>query len=260
MGSLQLARLLNIADTLYPFDLAESWDNVGIQIGDPDRIVERIAFSLDPSPITLEFAARNHCQLLVTHHPILLSPISRITASEYRSRLLMYAAKLDVDVISLHTNLDAAPGGLNDHLTQMIKLEDVQTPGSAKCARIGSLWAAMDLQSLADLLGELLETPSVHVIARDNRLVRKIFCVCGSGMGYLTEALRTGAEAMVTGDVKYHGAVEALESGMAVIDCGHFHLEKAAPRIMAEAFTKALEDLDAKIDCIAFEEEKDPLS
>ncbi|MGB9616038.1 MAG: Nif3-like dinuclear metal center hexameric protein, partial [Desulfomonilaceae bacterium] len=136
MGSLQLARLVEIADTLYPFDLAEPWDNVGIQIGDPDRIVERIAFSLDPSPCALEFAARNHCRLLVTHHPILLSPINRLVAHEYPARVLMLAAKKEVDVVSLHTNLDAAVGGLNDHLAAMMKLEDVQTPASTVRLRL----------------------------------------------------------------------------------------------------------------------------
>jgi len=141
-----------------------------------------------------------------------------------------------------------------------MKLEDVQTPANARCARIGALADPLDLQSLAVHLAKLFETPSVNVIARDNRIVKTIFCVSGSGMGYLREALGAGADAIVTGDVRYHAAVEALESGIAVIDCGHFPLEKAGPRIMAQAFTKALEELGEDIECIVCQEEKDPLS
>jgi len=260
LGSLQLARLVEIADTLYPFDLAEPWDNVGIQIGHPDRIIERIAFSLDPSPCALEFAAQNQCGLLVTHHPILLSPIIRLVAHEYPSRLLMLAAKKEVDVVSLHTNLDAAVGGLNDHLTHIMKLEGVQTPDHARCARIGALANPVGLHSLAVHLGRLFEASSVRVIARDDRVVERVFCASGSGMGYLGEALRLGADVMVTGDVRYHAAIEALQLGMAVIDCGHFPLEKAAPQIMARAFSKALHELDARVECIVYDEEQDPFA
>ncbi len=260
LGSLQLARLVEIADTLYPFHLAEPWDNVGLQVGDPDRIIERIAFSLDPSPCALEFAARNQCALLVTHHPILLSPINCLNAHDYPCRLLMLASKKDLDVVSLHTNFDAAAGGLNDHLAQLMDLVDVQTPAHARCARIGALPNPAALRTLAVHLRKLFHASSVRVIARDDRKVETVFCVSGSGMGYLREALRLGADVMVTGDVRYHAAVEALELGMAVIDCGHFTLEKAAPQIMAQAFSRALQELHDGIECIVYDEEQDPLS
>ncbi len=260
MSGLRLSRILDLADAIYPFDSAEPWDNVGLQIGDPNRIVERIAFSLDPSRLTLDFAARNHCHLLITHHPIILSPVKQILATDHASRIIMCAVKMNVDVLSLHTNLDAAVGGLNDHLAQSIKLEDVLTPPQARCSRMGSLTNPVSLHTFADYLVELLQIPSVHVIAKDNPVVKKIFCVAGSGMGYLSEALNMGADVMVTGDVRYHAAVEAIESGMAVIDCGHFHLEKAAPKIMAGTFKKALEEINAHIECLVCEEEKDPFS
>ncbi len=82
-----LAGIVEIADRLFPFDMAEKWDNCGIQVGDPGRNVRSIAFSLDPTPQTVRFAADHSCQLLVTHHPVLLEPVRTITTELFQAEL-----------------------------------------------------------------------------------------------------------------------------------------------------------------------------
>lgn len=258
MAGLLLSQLVKIANTLYPFELAEPWDNVGIQIGDPDRLVERIAFSLDPSVDTLDFASQNLCSLLVTHHPVLLHPITNLVTTQYQARIFVLAARLGIDILSLHTNFDAAPGGLNDHLARLLELRDVRVPDHAGCARLGLLPDPVKLEDFAERLSGIFHMNAVRLIGSANKPVERVFCVSGSGMSYLPQAVSCGAHVMVTGDVRYHAALEALSTEMPVIDCGHFHLEKMAPRVMAAAFSEKLGELQVGVDCIPYNGEKDP--
>ena len=221
-----LAQIMEIADRLYPFEQAESWDNCGIQIGDPGRIVTAIAFSLDATPQTVAFASENRCELLITHHPVLIEPVRSVRFETLAGRTLVAAARCGVDIASLHTNFDAARGGLNDWIAARLGLEDVFVPNPAACARMGNLAEAMALKALARRVAESFGTSPPRIISTDDRLVKRVFCASGSGMGYLDTALRHSADVMVTGDARYHSAREALELGMPVIDAGHFGFEK----------------------------------
>jgi dinuclear metal center YbgI/SA1388 family protein len=253
-----LSDIVDIANRLFPFDIAEPWDNCGIQIGDPTRRVNSIAFSLDATPQTVKFASASSCELLVTHHPVLLEPFRNIVADSLFGRTLLDAARMGVDILSLHTNLDAAAGGLNDQLTDKLGLENVTTSVSAQCARVGRLPVATTVFGLARKIAKDLEISHVRVISEKDTDVRTLFLAAGSGMGYLGEALRQHADVMVTGDVRYHAAREALEMGMPVIDAGHYGLEKCAVELLSAAFEAEFARLGLAITCINCRSEKEP--
>ena len=149
-----LSDIVEIANRLFPFDIAEPWDNCGIQIGDPHRRVKSIAFSLDATPQTVKFAAASSCELLITHHPVLLEPLRNIVADTLFGKTLLDAARTGVDILSLHTNLDAAAGGLNDQLADKLGLESVTTSMSPRCARVGRLPVATTVFGLARKIAE----------------------------------------------------------------------------------------------------------
>lgn len=253
-----LSDIVEIANRLFPFDIAEPWDNCGIQIGDPTRRVNSIAFSLDATPQTVKFAAASSCELLVTHHPVFLEPFRNIVADSLFGRTLLDAARMGVDILSLHTNLDAAAGGLNDQLTDKLGLENVTTSVSAQCARVGRLPVATTVFGLARKIAKDLEISHVRVISEKDSEVRTLFLAAGSGMSYLGEALRQHADVMVTGDVRYHAAREALEMGMPVIDAGHYGLEKGAVELLSAAFEAEFARLGLAITCINCRLEKEP--
>jgi GTP cyclohydrolase I len=255
---LRLSEIVDIADRLFPFNLAEPWDNCGIQIGDPDRQVFSVAFSLDPIHRTINFAAENGCELLITHHPVLLEPVRNLLATNHSSAILMAAARAKVDIVSLHTNLDAAPGGLNDFLAETIGMQDISVPLPATCARFGRLHAPMGVYELASALASTLDSSCLRVVSDKNRLVETVFCASGSGMGYWPEVVRCNPDVLVTGDVRYHAAQEAIEKGIPIIDAGHFHLEKDAPAIMGTAFKREFDLVESQITCCMCELEKDP--
>ena len=258
MSGLSLSQIVEIADRLFPFEAAEPWDNCGIQIGDPNRMVSSIAFGLDPTPLTIDFASRHSCELLITHHPVLIEPIRKIVPDTLTGRTLLAAGSAGVDILSLHTNLDAADGGLNDELAHALGLQEISTPLPAACARLGRLPSKMSLVELARKVSTGLDIPHPRIVCRDNRSVQKVFCATGSGMGYLADARNHGADVMVTGDVRYHAACEALATEMAVIDAGHFGLEKMAARLMAESFERAFRQSGIKVKCCQCDVEKEP--
>jgi dinuclear metal center YbgI/SA1388 family protein len=253
-----VAKILEIADRLYPFAEAESWDNCGLQLGDPSRMVRRIAFALDPTPTTVKFAADNSCELLVTHHPLMLEPLRSIRADRLAGRTILDAARFGVDIVSIHTNLDAAPGGLNDYLVFRLGLVNPVTPHPARCARIAALPHAMSASDFAGKTAMDLEINQVRIVGDQDKLVQKIFCASGSGMGYLEHARLHDVDLILTGDVRYHAAREALEMGVCVIDAGHYGLEKAAPGLLCSRFSDELDLFGLQIACIECDIEMEP--
>jgi dinuclear metal center YbgI/SA1388 family protein len=105
-------------------EFAESWDNVGLQLGDPARQVSRIMVALDPGAPAVEAAVQAGCQLLITHHPFFFTPLKKISTSDETGRLAIAALKNDLSIISLHTNYDIAEGGVNDLLATLLGLSE----------------------------------------------------------------------------------------------------------------------------------------
>ncbi|HEU0265145.1 MAG TPA: Nif3-like dinuclear metal center hexameric protein [Geobacterales bacterium] len=115
--------MLGIVNKIAPSHLAEEWDNVGLQVGDGSLPVDRIMVALDPTPDTLVAARDADCQLLLTHHPLIFKPLSRISTSDIVGSLVIFAIRYQIAVIAAHTNYDAATGGLNDSLAALVGIE-----------------------------------------------------------------------------------------------------------------------------------------
>ena len=255
-----LSQILELADRLFPFSDAESWDNSGVQIGDLSKRITAIAFSLNVSAEAVDFAAENKCDLLVSHHPVLLSPIKQILASDINGRIILMAAKANVDVMSLHTNLDAAKGGLNDFLSNALGLLEVKIPINAPCARFGKLCELETVSELARMICKKLDLDSARIVGPLNKMVNSVFLVSGSGMGYLEQAVLAKADVMVTGDVRYHGALDSEALNISLIDAGHFGLEKFAIKLMQDRFEDELWKLGWKVKLHSYEGERNPFT
>jgi dinuclear metal center YbgI/SA1388 family protein len=116
----RLSDILGITNKIAPSGLAENWDNVGLQLGDPARQVSRIMVALDPGTPALGAAVGAGCQLLLTHHPFIFTPLKKISATDATGRLAIAALKNDLAIVSLHTNYDIVPGGVNDLLAERL--------------------------------------------------------------------------------------------------------------------------------------------
>lgn len=118
----KISDLIGIINKIAPPSLAEAWDNVGLQVGDPAAAVERVMVALDPAPASLREAIVQSCQLLITHHPLLFKPLKKISTSDETGLLIHTAIRNNLSIIALHTNYDIAGNGVNDLLARRLDL------------------------------------------------------------------------------------------------------------------------------------------
>jgi dinuclear metal center YbgI/SA1388 family protein len=243
---LRLADMINILETMAPPSLAESWDNVGLQIGDPCRPVNSVWVALDPGPDVVTAACRSHIDLLITHHPLFFRPVKRIELHTPLGAVIDQAVRHGLAIYSLHTNLDAAADGLNDLLAQRLGLSRLRplvqsrdTVAGHRCGigRVGVLKRAMRLSDLARELKDRLGAAAVRMAGDPLLRVKHVAVVTGSGGNLVTDFLISGAEAFISGDLRYHEVREIEYVGRGAIDIGHFHSE----HLMAEALTQRLQ-------------------
>lgn len=232
----QVKHILQWIDSLAPFRFAESWDNCGLQVGDPDAPVGRILVALDPGSGVIEEAERLGCQCIVTHHPLLFQPIKTIRTDSWPGNIIARALNAKINLIAAHTNLDAAREGTNAQLIQLLELTgtealELQTSPSgddryAGIGMTGDLPAPLSLGSLAARLRKALPETGIRVVGNPEKMLRRAAVCSGSGASLIGRVLSAGADVFITGDIKYHDAKLAEETGLALIDIGHFASEK----------------------------------
>ncbi len=221
-----LKDLLTVLDGIAPFDTAESWDNTGLMVGDTLREVRSVLVALDPSTEVIQEAEKLGADLVITHHPLIFTPLKRIDLQESVPGRIARLIRASIAMVSMHTNLDAAQGGVADELADRLCLKEVQ---QLKVLRIGRVEQPCDLRAWA----ASLPFETVRVVDAE-RPVENV-CACpGSGMDYLGEAIDRGCDTLVTGDVRYHAGLDAKEAGINVVDLGHFATEEIIVAPLAE--------------------------
>ena len=121
----RLADIIGLLNRLCPPDLAEDWDNVGLQVGDPAAKIDKILVCLDAEEIAIQEAHRQGAQLIISHHPLIFRPIKHLSPTNMTGRVLFQAIKQGIAVVSAHTNLDRAADGLNDWLAERLGVKDL---------------------------------------------------------------------------------------------------------------------------------------
>lgn len=183
------------------------------------------------------------CQLLLTHHPAIFPAVTSITGYSSGGRLIQAAVEEGVAVVAAHTNLDAVPGGLNDHLARAVGMRAARPlvgndrhPG-AGIGRIATV-PTITVAELAARVARVLGLPGLAYTGDPARLVRRAACSTGSGAGLIDTARAAGADVLVTGDLKYHDADRA--DGMALVNAPHAPTEDWALRQWFPALEAAL--------------------
>ncbi|MGN1442798.1 MAG: Nif3-like dinuclear metal center hexameric protein [Acutalibacteraceae bacterium] len=212
-------------DSLAPFDTKCDWDNCGILVGDKDREIHKIGFTLDLTPETLKNAVSEGVQLVVTHHPV----IFHAQKSFISGNIAFEAAKNGIDVISAHTCFDCADGGVNDVLCEVLGLTDAQKVESAETVKPMARIGKTDTVSPKDLAALVSRKLDITVRLVDGgKNIEKVAVCGGAGMCFLDDVLSAGADAFVTGEIKHNEMLEAKENGITVIAAGHFETEYPA--------------------------------
>ncbi len=208
-----------------PRELAESWDNVGLLVGDPEAAVERVLVALDITPQVAEEALERGCQLIVAHHPVMncaWHPVQTVRADDRQGRTLTALLRGGVAAICMHTNLDAAEGGVNDILAEKLGLTQPEMLTEEKIGRIGTLKCEIPLVEFTHSVIELLGCNGLRYVDA-GRPVHRVAVGGGACGCYIPQAVAAGCDTFVTSDLKYNDFLDT--EGLNLIDAGHFPTE-----------------------------------
>jgi dinuclear metal center YbgI/SA1388 family protein len=261
-----LADVIAILEAMAPADLAEPWDNVGIQIGDRQAAVKAVRVALDPSPGVIDAACREGVDLLVTHHPLFFKPLKKIDLRTAMGRSVAQALRHGLAVFALHTNLDAVAGGLNDWLAERLELtrirrlkEAAEAPGTPHgIGRVGDLRRPMRLEELARFVKKKLDLELLRMAGAPGLEVRRVAVCTGSGGSILEAFAASGAEAFVSGDLRHHDAMDAAAAGLGLIDVGHYSSEQLMKSAVAGRLEKEFRSRRMAVAVKACTVERDP--
>ncbi|MBF0202659.1 MAG: Nif3-like dinuclear metal center hexameric protein [Desulfamplus sp.] len=273
----------DIIDSIAPFSLAEPWDNCGLQAGSFSSPVKRILVALDASMDAMSNARLVNADMLLTHHPLMLTLPKVVDFDVMPGVIIKMAVKGHISVVSAHTNLDKARGGLNDYFAQMAGLKELtplvkddSSPGSISSAlslpgtssglssqgaglgRVGLLEKPLSLKFFALELQKTFNADIVRIVGNPEQEVRSVAVCTGSGGSLLKHFFSSGAELFVTGDIKYHEARDIEAAGRGLIDLGHFATEQIAVTLLAEKLEKAFLDKGLSLEILTFQAERDP--
>ncbi|MCB1154304.1 Nif3-like dinuclear metal center hexameric protein [bacterium] len=365
-----VADILKIVETIYPPDLAEEWDRIGLQLGDPGATVTGVATALESDLGTVRDAVARGANCLVAHHPLLFHPLKRVTPGDPIGAIVMEAIKRDVTIIAAHTNADWAEGGLNDHLAAQLGLLDVRpmtplpthqeyklvtfiphenieavtdamfaagagvigdyekcsyqidghgtflpgegadpysgekgkvareaevrvevivpdkklkavvdalweahpyeepaydvyplktNPRNAGALRMGRLEAALSVSEIIEKLKAVLGVEHLRAAGPAKDVVTHVAICTGGGAVYLPSLPKSPKTLFITGDVKYHDAVDATRLGVPLVDAGHFASEISFADLTARKLRERLAAMGSDIPVHALAVEIDPL-
>lgn len=229
-------------DGFAPFATQMDFDNAGLLVGDGQAEVSRVLLALDATMDVVRQAERKRCQLIVTHHPLIFHPLKAVRPEDPTQAIVTRLIRKNIALICAHTNLDAAPGGVNDVLMECLgaKVTGVlESMGEGYgMGRVGELKAPMEPRAFAAMVKKSLGARAVR--ATLGKAPVKRLAVCGgAGSDLLDLAVSLGADAFVTADVKHHEFLAAQALGVTLIDGGHFSTENPVIPVLAERLGRA---------------------
>ena len=215
-----VSECVDVFDSLWPPDLAEDWDTVGLAVGDPDAEVRSILLALDPTDAVIAEAVVLGADLLFTHHPLMLRPVNTVSAGTLKGGAVHTLITNGIAQFNAHTNADAAVGGVSDVLIGLTGVSEsaplVPDPAAPErgIGRVGDLGEATTVREIARTLAERLPRTTTGVrIAGDPAAAVTRVAVCGGAGDSLFDAVRaSGADVYITADLRHHPATEALDT------------------------------------------------
>ena len=210
---MKLNEIYSYLDTLSPFELQEGWDNSGLLVGDINQEIDKIYISLDLDMELVDSIEEN--SLIITHHPLIFRPLKTLVPISYSQKLAIKLIQKNISLISMHTNFDKTH--LNKYVMSLIT-KDFEIQDFIATAKIDMEFS----QFVTHIKKSLKITYPLNVIQCHNKIT-SFSLTTGSGMGLLDNIK---SDLFLTGDIKYHEAMEAKLRGISLIDITHYESEK----------------------------------
>ncbi|PAT02368.1 Nif3-like dinuclear metal center hexameric protein [Candidatus Izimaplasma bacterium ZiA1] len=237
-----------VMENNFPTSLAYDWDNVGLQVGTLNKDVTSILVSLDLTKEVIEEAINNKSNLIIVHHPLLFRAIKKITLDSYLGKCIEMLIKNDIALYVAHTNFDLSNVGMNFILAEKLKLKNHKpldyTTEEEGLGRIGEV-KDISTSDYIDFIKVLFNIKDVRFIGNIEKKISKVAVCGGSGADLFMKSKLQKADILITGDVSYHKALDALAIGMNILDVGH-NIEKIYANHLRNLLVN--EGIDCKIE------------
>ena len=214
-----------------PCELAYDWDNTGFITGDPEKEVKKVYITLDMFKENADEAAECGADMVISHHPVLFKGIQKIDLNSQDGYVIKKLIENDIALYAAHTSVDCAEGGINDILAKKLGLKETRVieendkNKNAGLGRVGTIENSVLLKDFANEVKKALNTPCVRVCGDLDREIKTVAVGGGACDDLIEKAKELGADVMVTADMKYHISAQSVDSGICVIDAGHFPTE-----------------------------------
>ena len=217
---MRLGEIYDYLDALSPFATQASWDNSGLLIGSRDDRVERIYLSLDIDTSLLEEVVEN--SLIITHHPLIFSGLKKLDFAKYPACLIQKMMQKNISLIAMHTNFDLSH--LNAYVASKLGFKVMKYEGFVIYCEVNQ-----SFDDLALHVKTVFNLEHLHV-TKANSWIKTCAITTGSGGDLISQI---DADCFLSGDFKYHQALEAKENKLSLIDIGHFESERYFPECLA---------------------------
>ena len=236
--------MLDALEQFAPLPLQESWDNAGLQLGLTEAEVSGALLCLDVNEQIIDEAIRRGCNLVVSHHPLLFRGLKQISGADYVQRSVIKALKSDIVVVSLHTNMDNAQGGVNWKIAERLGLQGCQFFAQkmvdgmeAGSGVVGELPSALDARAFIELVKQQFGVQCAMCNELLERPIRKVAICGGAGDFLLPDAVAQGADAFITGEMHYHQYF-GYEQRIQLCVIGHYQSEQYTSEIFRDIIQK----------------------
>ncbi|MCI9633548.1 MAG: Nif3-like dinuclear metal center hexameric protein [Ruminococcus sp.] len=250
---MQCKEIMEIIEAVYPKEAALSFDNVGLQAGRSNKEVKRIYLALDATKEVIQAAKDSQADMLITHHPLIFSPLKSVTDGDFISRRILELIQSDISYYAMHTNYDVlGMAGLAERILGLGDARVLDVTGEIDgreegIGRIGMLEGSMTLKECCRYVKERLALDTVKVFGDLDREVQCLAVSPGSGKSAVAPAVKKGADVLVTGDIGHHDGLDAWEQGLAVIDAGHYGTEYIFIEDMKQFLETRLDGVEVRI-------------
>lgn len=245
-----LNKIIDVLQGIAPEDFAQDWDNVGLLVGDRTQEVTKLFIALDADEAAIAQAKEVGAQLLLTHHPLIFSPLKKVNCDHFISARVVELLRSQMSYYAMHTNFDAAKMG--ELAAERMGLQ-VETPLADNFTRdgkdygigvVGKLKEPENIGGLCAVVKEAFRLDTVKLFRTETDSVSRVAICPGSGKSTIRDAIAAGAQVLITGDIDHHSGIDAVAQGLSIIDAGHYGIERIFIGYMEQYLKEHLEGVE----------------
>ena len=247
-----------IANPKYAFE----WDNCGLLVGNRCNKINKVLITLDITKEVVLEAKEKGCEMIISHHPLIFKAVKNLNVETYEGEVISELYKNDISLYCAHTSLDICKNGVNDSLCEKLQLKNVIIPEemtvdgeNISCARMGSFLKVLSKNELLDFIKE--KTGATNLSYNLEEKEYKTIALCtGSGEEYAF--ILKNADVFLTGEIKYHTALEMKRQNISFIGAGHYFTEVHIIDSLAESLQKSFNMVQYDVEVVRSETNTNP--